>query len=264
MAFQITDKSAAQPTAASEPDKLVVTGLSTPTSTSNSTRFFDFFGLPRELRDKIYEQPVLFEYEHLSTNSENGLITKAKKLRTSLLRVSRQFRDEYTETCTGQEALCIRDHCKIWGRKAVLPSPNRARSWAIEFFVLAGGNIGDDLQMLKYFLNLQAGPDLALRSINIKLLFEDTPREEIESVITRRAISEVQVCEKVASLELYLAEKAWDYRRSGKAKILIARWDRSDDLHIDFSMPAVEFHDIGSEWGHPDDIDPDCCGSNKQ
>lgn len=128
---------------------------------------------------------------------------------------------------------------------------------------MSGGNIGDDSEMLKYFLDLRAGSDLALCSIDIKILFEDILKEDIESGFARRATSEVQACEKIAFPEIYLAEKAWDFRSSGKPKIMIARWDRSDDLHIDFSMPAMDFHDIGSEWGHPD-FYSDCCGSNKE
>jgi len=263
MASKPTDKAIAQLTAESGLDKPVIAGSLLPVSANNSTRFFDFFGLPRELRDKIYEQPILFEYEHLPTDSENGLIAKAKKLDTSLLLVSRQFRDEYTERCAGRQVLCMRDHCKYLGSKDVIPLPDRACFWAMVFFVMSD-NIGDDMEMFEHFLNRQTGPALALRSINIKLMFEDTPREEIESDIVRRAISEVQACEKVASLEIYLAEKAWDLRRSSKPKILIARWDRSDDLHIDFSMPVMELHDMGSEWGYPDDTDPDCCDPNKE
>lgn len=262
MASEITDKASAQLTADSEPGKPVATLSSIPASASDSTRFFDFFGLPRELRDKIYEQPVLFEYEHLPANSEKDFITKAKKLRTSLLLVSRQFRDEYTERCIGQQVLCLRDHCETWGSSAIIPSPNRARFWAIEFFVMSA-NTDSDLQMLQNFLDLQAGPDQALRFINIKLLFVGIPREDIESGSVLSAISNLQAFERVASLEVYLAEKLWDFRKSSKPKILIARWERSDDNQINFLTPAMEAHDMGSEWGHEDDTGPDCWSLSK-
>ena len=175
MASKIGDKATAQSAAENGSGKPVFTATFLPVSANDSARFFDFFGLPRELRDNIYEQPVLFEYEHLPTDREKDLITKAKKLRTSLLLVSRQFREEYTERCTGQEILCIRDHCEALGATTVLPSPNRARFWAIEYFVMPDHGCYD-LDMLKYFLIRQAGPDLALSSINIKLLFVNTSR----------------------------------------------------------------------------------------
>lgn len=97
MAAEETNKATAQPTAKSGSGVSISTGSSKPAFANDSTRFFDFFGLPRELRGKIYEQPVLFEYEHLPMSSDADLITKAKKLRTSLLSVSRQFRDEKTK-----------------------------------------------------------------------------------------------------------------------------------------------------------------------
>ena len=258
MAAEETDKATAQPTAKSGSGESIFAESSKPAFANDSTRFFDFFGLPRELRDKIYEQPVLFEYEHLPVSSREDLITKAKKLRTSLLSVSRQFRDEYTERCAEQQVLCMRDHCVTNGDKAVLPPSNRAHFWAIEFFIMSDNTL-DDLRMFKAFLDLQAGPNLTVRSISIKLLFEGKIREEIETGSVRRAISDFLACGKVASMKIYLAEKLWDYKGSGKPKFLIARWDRSDDTNIKFLTPAMEIYDMGSEWGHPSDTDPDCC-----
>jgi len=260
MAAGNTEKATAQLTAESGSGG-PVTGSSMTAAANNSTQFFDFFALPRELRDKIYEQPVLSEYEHLPTKSEDDLITKAKKLRTSLLSVSRQFRDEYAERCAGQQVLCMRDHCATWADRVVLPSSNRAHLWTIEFFIMSEYT-NYDLNMFKAFLDLQTGSNVTVRSINIKLLFEET-RDEIESGSVRRALSDLQACEKVASLEIYLIQKLWDYKGSGKPKFLIARWDRSDGMNIDFLKPAIEIYDMGSEWGHPNDVTPDCCDPSK-
>jgi hypothetical protein len=189
---------------------------------NRDTHYFDFLGLLRELRDKIYEQPVLFKYEHIPAINDKAWITKAKKLRTSLLSVSHQFRNEYTERCAGQQVLCMRDHCSVWDSYAVLQSPNRARFWIIEFFVRSE-NIRDDLEMLMRFLNRWAIPDLALRTINIRLLFVDTSGEYLQSSGMRRTLSGIQAIGRLASLEIYLADKLWDFRRSGTPKIMIAR-----------------------------------------
>ena len=247
MAAEETDKATAQPTAKSGSGESIFTGSSKPAFANDSTRFFDFFGLPRELRDKIYEQPVLFEYEHLTMSSMSDLITKAKKLRTSLLSVSRQFRDEYTERCAGQQVLCMRDYCWTNGDRAVSPPSNRAQLWAIELFMRFGFTL-QNLRMLKAFLDLQTGPNKTVRSISIKLVFEDTPREEIESGSVRRALSDLLACGKVASMEVYLVESFWYWEEPGEPKFLIARWDRSDDMNIRFLTPAMEVYDMGSEW----------------
>ena len=186
------------------------------------------------------------------------MITKAKKLCTSLLSVSRQFRDEYTERCAGQQVLCIRDHRDIYRDRAASPPSNRAQLWAIEFFIVSEYTLYD-LITLKAFLNLQTGPNSTVRSISIKLLFEDIPREKIESGYVRRILSNLLACEKVASMEIYLVEKLWDLKESGEPKFLIARWDRSDDMNITFLTPAMEIYDMGSEWDHPSDTNPACC-----
>lgn len=86
--------------------------------------------------------------------------------------------------------------------------------------------------MLKAFLDLQTGLNTTVRSISIKLLFDDASREEIENGSVRRALSDLLDCAKVASIEMHLVEKLWDYKESGKPKLLIARWDRSDDMSI--------------------------------
>lgn len=148
------------------------------------------------------------------------------------------------------------------GDETILPSPNRARFWAIEHFVMPGHEC-QDLDLLEYFLIRQACPDRALSSIDIKLFFLSTTREEIAGGSERSAISDLQASTKVDSLEIYLAEKLWDFRKSSKPKILIGRRDRSDDAHINFPTPGMEVHDIGSEWGRSSDIDPDCCDPSK-
>ena len=245
-------------------DMASATSSSTAIVSNSNTRYFDFFGLPRELRDKIYEEPALFEYEQLPATNQYDWITKAKKLRTSLLRVSRQFRDEYTERCASKQVLYMRDHCSFVGSEAVLSSPDRARSWVIEFYVVANGRIIEDLEMLKDFLALWATPDLTLRSIDIRLLFVGTLREEIESRRVRHAISELQALRRVFSLDIHLAEKLWDFRKSDTPKTMIAHWERSDDMHIEFLTPASEVYGKASEWGHQSDIVPDCCDPSRE
>lgn len=182
-----------------------------PAPANAPTRFFDFFALPRELRDKIYEQPVLFEYEHLTAIGELDWITKAKKLRTSLLLVSRQFRDEYAEKCAGNQVLCMRDHCGVRGAQAILSSPHRARFWTMEFHFTTD-NTNLDFEGVSDFLVSWAAPDLALRFIDLKLHFAGIPREQIENGYVRHAIYSLQAFRKVRSLEIYLVYVLWDFK----------------------------------------------------
>jgi hypothetical protein len=98
---------------------------------------FRFFDLPRELRDKVHEQPVLVEHWHmrpftdLPDAGDHYFCTKAEKLRTSLLLVNRQFRDEYVEQCMTQQVLCLSDLPDWIGDSSVLAALNWAKFWIL-------------------------------------------------------------------------------------------------------------------------------------
>lgn len=156
----------------------------------------------------------------------------------------------------------MRDHCMVRGAEAILPSPNRARFWTMEFHFIPD-NIDLDFEELSEFLVSWAAPDLALRFIDLKLHFAGIPREQIENGYVRHAIYSLQAFRRVASLEMYLVDVLWDFKKPVEPKTLIARWDGGDDMHIHFLSPAVEVHDTGSEWGNQDDTDPDCCDPSK-
>lgn len=81
------------------------------TSREDNAQVFRFFDLPRELRDNIYEQPVLVKYWHTPTLliDDHSRHVQGEKLSKSTLLVNRQFRDEYTERCSDQQTLCLRD-----------------------------------------------------------------------------------------------------------------------------------------------------------
>ena len=69
---------------------------------------FDFFRLPRELRDMIYGQPQLLEEKPVEIKSSNALILTATVPRTSLLLVSRQFNQEFSDGCFQARTFSIR------------------------------------------------------------------------------------------------------------------------------------------------------------
>lgn len=147
----------------------------------------------------------------------------------------------------------MRDHCMVRPTEAILPSPNRARFWTMEFHFIPNA-IDEDFEGLNEFLVRWAAPDLARRSIDLKLHFVDILREQIESGYVRHAIYSLQAVRKVASVELYLTEILWDFRNLGKPKDLIARWEGSDDkiyeqpvLMNHWLVPFYLEHDIQIE-----------------
>ena len=106
----------------------------------DSAHIFRFFDLPRELRDKIYEQPVLMEHWRIPSLMVNGhdhdRYVRGEKLNTSLLLVNRQFRDEYTERCSDQQTLCLRDYLDFSDTIGVLNVLDELRSWVLSICII--------------------------------------------------------------------------------------------------------------------------------
>jgi hypothetical protein len=105
----------------------------TPTSSAATSRedtahIFRFFDLPRELRDKIYEQPVLMDHWLVPFYPEQDIHIEAEKLSMSLLLVNRQFRDEYTEMCEDQQALLLHDAFRSLDDASILNEVDMLRS----------------------------------------------------------------------------------------------------------------------------------------
>lgn len=98
------------------------------TSSEDTAQIFRFFDLPRELRDNIYEQPVLVEHWYMRPDMWDDLCIRAEKLNTSPLLVNRQFRDEYTKRCQDQQVLCLRDRTHWTGVTGILAALDDAKS----------------------------------------------------------------------------------------------------------------------------------------
>jgi hypothetical protein len=111
MAANVNELATAQLTVDGTSRELVNTESSSAVRAAMDTsRVFDFFGLPLELRDRIYEHPVLLEEAYLPERSTRDFKTRIRKLRTSLLLVSQQFHYEYRKVCAPQQVLYMEDH----------------------------------------------------------------------------------------------------------------------------------------------------------
>lgn len=79
-------------------------------SNRDPKNIFSFFGLPRELRDAIYDESLTVDGAlRLGPNGE--LHTRYKNLTTTnLLLVSRQFKHEYHDRSAGICELVVEDH----------------------------------------------------------------------------------------------------------------------------------------------------------
>ena len=88
---------------------------------------FDFFSLPRELRDEIYLHSLTFKRKF---RSQHGARLRGRRVtEPSLLQVSRQFHDEYLERAEQHTCLVIVDRPEFHGDSLKLPRPiSRARN----------------------------------------------------------------------------------------------------------------------------------------
>lgn len=82
-------------------------------TSTEPTKFFNFFGLPRELRDMIYNQPGLFAENLYCRGSAYGPKMTVRKPSTSMLLVNRQFSREYNQSAQDEVTLLAK-YCDEW------------------------------------------------------------------------------------------------------------------------------------------------------
>lgn len=248
-----TDRAIVQLTVGSGSGEPVVIGSSVPASANDSTRFFDFFGLPRELRDKIYEQPALFEHQNLHTHDGERFHTNAKRLDTSLLLVSRQFHYEYSDRCADQQMLCLRDYPDFLTTSPVITVPDKARCWTLDYCNISGPvGLGFDLSILTRFLRRYLPSYLALRTVRIKLFV----MKNFSSVCSisktlRTNLARLVAIQKVDSVdvyEFYDKRHIWHHKRAEEPRALIARWKRGGNTQIEYLDPGIKSDGTVSEW----------------
>jgi len=210
--------------------------------TSHSFRFFD---LPRELRDEIYEQPVLREHFNIPTLMLEGHSRhiQGKKLSASLLLVSRQFRDEYTERCLDQQILCLRDWLDFSDTMGVLTVLDELRSWVIDICTAAPRRLDRHLGNCAQWYH-------DLRAVNLRLYLNyQSDLGDCAPYVSdhlQSTVADIASFKKTARLEIYMTKPARRYGRASWSRKLLARWHRGESQATILLGPAPEIE--GSEW----------------
>ncbi|KAI7337466.1 hypothetical protein KC315_g2299 [Hortaea werneckii] len=84
------------------------------------TSTFNFFNLPRELRDSIYDESLIFKRKF---EDQSGVRLRGRRLvQIHLLLINRQFRDEYLERAEKKTCLVIVDRDRYHGEPLKLPA----------------------------------------------------------------------------------------------------------------------------------------------
>lgn len=221
-------------------------------SREDFAHIFRFFDLPRELRDKIYEQPVLMEQWHAPTIMllDRDRYTQGEKLNTSLLLVNRQFRDEYTERCLDQQTLCLRDCLDFSDVIGVLNVLDELRSWVLAICTTESIAQPTAPSMLESYIGKCAHWYHDLRAVNIRLylsyqgnLEDDAPYifDHLQSTI-----ADIASFEKISGLEIYITKPTRRHTTASWSRKLLARWRRDDPEATILLGPAL--HTECSEW----------------
>lgn len=225
-------------------------------ATHNNNGVFNFFGLPRELRDRIYEEPILVEHQQLTTfaNQDTCFLMKAKKLRTSLLLVNRQFKREYSERCSGRQVLCLKNHSDASEYVEVVPALNKAQYWTIDYSVVCWRpdlfKVHYQISWLERFLSEWIPLSPTLHSISIKLHLPMMLCVPELLVHIERQLSGILAVDRVKLLEIYGKGRKHPSlnTKASEPRTLFARWKREANALAGFLNPPVASKGTDSDW----------------
>jgi hypothetical protein len=223
----------------------------------DTTNIFRFFDLPRELRDKIYEQPVLSERWRMPAGDifyDRGFCTKVEKLRSSLLLVNRHFKDEYTERCLDREVLCLRS--QVSNFCSVFRALDRVESWITAMYTTVPCEQYRTTRKLENYLESCALWYQKLPTANVRMYLEHengwegrTPHDFDHLT---HSMSDLESFGRIAKLEVYMISQIGQGKAASESRRLLARWRRKDFQSLLFPDPA--FKADKSEWEDFDEV----------
>lgn len=237
-------------------------------SHEDPAHIFRFFDLPRELRDMIYEQPILMQHWHTRTPmlDDHCLYTKGKKLDTSLLLVSRQFRNEYTERCLDQQTLSLRDCFDFSDAIGLMTVLDSLMCWVLDICLAeyAAGLVAS--RELESYLGNCAHWYYGLRTVNLRLYLNhqsdlgDCAPDIFDHL--QSTFADIAFFEKIAKLEIYMTKPTRRHTTATWSRQLLARWRRGEPEAIILLGPAL--HTERSEWEDFEGFtfDAGCSGSS--
>lgn len=221
---------------------------------------FDFFKLPREIRDSIYGQPGMLQDQVLSW--ENRMVfdpynaVTAIKPCQSLLLVNRQFNKEYRESCEGRIGVFVDTRMEYleprWG-PAVSMLRNAAQG--AHFLHLRAGDwymSNHDDDAINYLNSVYAwarhwcSQMPKLRSIHLQLhLDNDLTSKKLGHV--RASISRILSLEKLQQCQVIVMSNSGEYRNQDQQKRMLMQWKLGEPSPPPFNDPPRELTE--PYWG---------------
>ena len=197
---------------------------------------FDFFNLPRELRDQIYADCLQFKVKF---ESQHGVRLRGRRVaQGSLLQINHQFRHEYLERAEKETCLVIVDRDHFHGEALELPTPVKyTRKLELHLalacdspdHVIDRCKVVQEVRMHRKWIGDLADRMKHLNSISIKVLLDNHP---FVRDCGKRLLSEQHRftnLEALTSVEVYHCDfyqgdngtGAWNFQRSRK---LVMQW----------------------------------------
>lgn len=258
------DAESADEDASEDSDQLRSDGADTTsnTETNQSPSLFDFFGVPPEIRDMIYDQPEMLDQEIPLCHDNDifgshNLVNRmaATKPCTSLLKVNRQFSSEYEKRCEGRSGLFISEklenlRLEEWSNGPAMP-PKAAKEatfmhihagvWCNPFEPYAGLDMRGFGRWLSHCASQL--PKLETTTVNLYTCRTDIPPSEIGDIFIEHLDSVISV-DQVIELRLILTEDDWyAWRSKYAAKSLLVHWKRGYDVSPRVLDPAVSYEE---------------------
>jgi hypothetical protein len=213
--------------------------------------YFDFFGLAREIRDMVYDQPQLFETQTILPNCNRyPRHMAADKPCSSLPLVGKQFGSEYKDRCEGRAGLSVADslHCFTLDQEVELPPMAAEEASSMQIHV--GGwrlpshpfSDTDTLEMFKDWLQHWTAqmPNLETVTLNLYLYelairFPEQQDEMIEKLCGLVSLDLLTEINMIAMVDYGQWHSSVDPRK------LVVDWKREDDVHPQLLDPMVNY-----------------------
>jgi hypothetical protein len=235
--------------------------------------YFEFFGLPPEIRDMIYDQSQMLDQEtplrhhadilDLDYPSNQMAFTKPY---TSLLLVNSQFSSEYAKRCEGRLGLFISDELEhlgwIWEDSLQIPRKAAKEASSMHIHAADTTKIWDlfpqaNLKTFQQWLLHCATQMPKLKSITVNLYADESNFQEV--VMRANYIKELEgltSVAKVTELRLISMENPQQWRLRNAEKELLVHWKRESDAPLRIMGFGVVYEEdccIGSLASDPEE-----------
>lgn len=216
-------------------------------SGQTSRDIFDFFGLPPELRDAIYDLDNTVDYCDLpsATGLDQVVNLRTRVPLTNLLLVNRQFSHEYTARCQALKTVTVRDTAKDAYEDITAHAKARdaaqlelrllIRSWSDEdhdpgHVAVPTDVVGADVDLHLDWIPVLAAQMHSLRSIHISLHMQRSKALEKCYNLLLECLPRFAAIAKVDLLEIRLCQGLGDRSGTDGPSVHLASWTRCNDV----------------------------------